>query len=183
MHRLRTFIQSFLNWATFRYAVSGVLVGLFTLGMPILLNAEFGLPLEACIPIIYVLGVTIQFTAQRVFVFRHVEEFALPMRRQILWYVVIIAIQYPLNAAATAVLPGVLGLSERIVYVGATLSIALLTLLFLRRNVFHARDELQTIVDSAGAHGLGPEHAGRPTPFESEREPSRRAAAVTSPPG
>jgi putative flippase GtrA len=172
MTRLRTFIESFLTWATLRYGISGVLLALFTLGMPILLNVAFGLPLEACIPIIYVVGVALQFTSQRLFVFRHVEEFALPMRRQILWYVVLVAIQYPLNAVATAILPSVLGVPQRLVYVGVTLAIAVLTLLFLRRNVFHARDELETMVDSAGAHGLGPEHAGHPAALSSEHEPA-----------
>jgi hypothetical protein len=90
------------------------------------------------------------------------------MRRHILWYLVIIAIQYPTNAAATALLPSWLGLSERLVYIGVTPSIAVLTLLFLRANVFHARDELEAIVDSAQAHGLTPEHPDSSTTDERE---------------
>jgi putative flippase GtrA len=168
MTRLRAFIASFLNWATFRYGIAGISVALLTIGLPILLNSQFGFPLEACIPFTYVLGVVLQFTLQRVFVFRHVTEFALPIRRQILWYLVIIAIQYPTNAAATALLPSWLGLSERLVYIGVTPSIAVLTLLFLRANVFHARDELEAIVDSAQAHGLTPEHPDSSTTDERE---------------
>jgi putative flippase GtrA len=138
MRRPRAFVASLMTWATLRFAISGATVAAFYLGAPLLVNATLGVPLEAALPVVYVLAVMLQFTLQRLFVFRHVSEFALTMRRQMLWYVMIAAIQYPLSAAATALLPGWLGLPERVVYVAATLVIALATFLFLRRNVFHA---------------------------------------------
>jgi putative flippase GtrA len=152
MTRFRSFVRGLCTWSTLRYAISGTIVGVFSLGMPLLLNAKFGVPLEVCIPIVYVLSATLQFTFQRVFVFRHVERFALPMHRQALWYVVIAAVQYPASAISTAVLPSILGVPARAVYVVATLVIALLTFLFLRKNVFHAHDELEAVVDAADRH-------------------------------
>ena len=163
MRRLREFVGSFLTWATLRFAVSGLVVGLFYLGMPLLVNAVLGVPLEACLPVIYVLAVMLQFTLQRLFVFRHVSEFALSTRRQVLWYVMIAAIQYPLSAAATAVLPGWLGLRERVVYVAATLLIAFATFLFLRRNVFHGAD----VASAADSPDSTP--AGHVDPSETQR--------------
>jgi putative flippase GtrA len=138
---IETLIRSLATWATVRYAISGTIVAVFYLGMPILINAELGIPLEACLPVVYVIAVMLQFTLQRLFVFRHVSEFALSIRRQVLWYVVIAAIQYPLSALATAFLPSLLGVPERAVYVVATLTIAFLTFLFLRGNVFHSHDD------------------------------------------
>ncbi len=140
-------IHGLITWSTLRYAISGSIVGLFSLGMPVLINIELGIPLEVCIPIIYVLAVVLQFSLQRVFVFRHVETFALPLRRQVLWYVAIAAVQYPASALATAFLPTLIGVPARLVYVVATLVIAVLTFLFLRKNVFHAHDELESIVE------------------------------------
>ena len=68
-----------------------------------------GVPIEVAIPIAYVLAVTLHFNLQRHFVFRHVDEFALSTRQQIGRYVVIGAIQYPITALATALLPGCWG--------------------------------------------------------------------------
>jgi putative flippase GtrA len=154
-------IRSLVTWSTMRYAISGAIVGLFSLGMPILLNAELGVPLEVCIPIIYVLAAMLQFTFQRVFVFRHVERFALPMHRQALWYVVIVAVQYPVSALSTAFLPSLLGVPARAVFVVATLAVALLVFLFLRKNVFHAHDELEVVVDAADQRLVGEDRVAR----------------------
>lgn len=152
MTRPYEFLRGFVTWATVRYAISGTIVGVFYLGMPIVLNVAFGVALEVSIPVFYVLAAILQFTFQRLFVFRHVERFALPMHRQALWYVVIAAVQYPASAISTAVLPAVLGVPARAVYVVATLLIALLTFLFLRKNVFHSHDEFEAVVDAADRH-------------------------------
>jgi putative flippase GtrA len=133
-----------VSWSTFRYAISGTVVTGFSFATPIVLNAVFSIPLEACLPPVYVLAFTLQFTLQRLFVFRHVRDFALSIRQQAAWYVMIAAIQYPLTAAATAVLPGWLGVSEREVYVISSLVVAFATFLFLRRNVFHGSGDLPT---------------------------------------
>jgi hypothetical protein len=150
LERPHTLIRSLLTWSTLRYAISGTIVGVFSLAMPVLLNAEFGVALEVCIPIIYVLSAMLQFSLQRLFVFRHIEKFALPMHRQGLWYVAIAAFQYPVSALSTAFLPSLLGVPARAVYVVATLAVALLTLLFLRTNVFH---ELELVTGLEAAEG------------------------------
>jgi putative flippase GtrA len=156
--------------ATIRYAISGAIVGVLYLGMPIFLNSVFGIPLEACLPVVYVLAITLQFTLQRLFVFRHVSEFALSIRRQALWYVMIAAIQYPLSAAATALLPSLLRVPERLVYVVATLVISLATFLFLRRSVFHESAPISSAPDSGAAgaerHGPSSERNAAPSVIE-----------------
>jgi putative flippase GtrA len=139
MTQLRAFILSLFTWTTLRYTMAGGLVTLFNLGAPIGLSAALDLPLEACIPASYVLAAMLQFTLQRLFVFRHVSEFALSIRSQMLWYVAITAVQYPLVALSTAFLPSLLGVRERIVYLVAAAIIAVVTFLILRSNVFHGR--------------------------------------------
>jgi putative flippase GtrA len=129
-------LSKFVTWAMIRYAISGTIVAAFYLGAPIAINAVLGVPLEVCLPVVYVMAVSLQFTLQRLFVFRHITEFALTVRQQIRWYVVIAAVQYPLSALATAFLPKLLGVPQRAVYIVATLTIALCTFLFLRRRVF-----------------------------------------------
>jgi putative flippase GtrA len=152
MTRPLTFVRNFVTWAMIRYAISGTIVAVFYLGAPIAINAAFGIALEVCLPVVYVMAITLQFTLQRLFVFRHVSEFALSAKRQAMWYVVIAAIQYPLSALATAFLPKLLGLPERAVYVVATLVIALATFLFLRRRVFHAGGQLATLEGTTAVH-------------------------------
>lgn len=160
MTRLRASILGLITWSVLRYAMAGVLVTLFNLGMPVLLSITFGIPLEECIPASYVLAAMLQFTLQRLFVFRHISEFALSLRRQALWYVMIVAIQYPIAALATAFLPSVLGLSERIVYVVTALTVAFATFLFLRRNVFQSREEINLGEPIASAGSPADESVG-----------------------
>ena len=110
-------LRKFVTWAMIRYAISGAIVAAFYLGAPIAVNTLLGLPLEVCLPVAYVMAVALQFTLQRLFVFRHITEFALTVRQQIRWYIVIAAVQYPLSALATAFLPKLLGVPQRAVYV------------------------------------------------------------------
>ncbi len=146
-------LRNLVTWAMVRYAISGTIVAVFYLGAPIAINAALGVPLEVCLPVVYVMAVSLQFTLQRLFVFRHITEFALTVSQQIRWYVVIAAVQYPLSALATAFLPKLLGVPQRAVYVVATLTIALCTFLFLRRRVFHggpgpAADSAASVAES-----------------------------------
>lgn len=95
------------------------------------------MPIEAAIPIAYLLAITLQFNLQRHFVFRHVDEFALPVRHQIGRYAIIAAVQYPTTALATAVLPGWLGVSERVVFLVVAVCMSITIFLVLRSRVFH----------------------------------------------
>lgn len=120
-----------------RYAITGVIVGVVYIGTPVVLNGGFGVPVEVAIPLAYLVAITLHFNLQRHFVFRHISSFALSARQQIGRYVIIGAVQYPTTAIATAVLPSVLGLSQRITYVVVTLTMSLGSFLLLRTHIFH----------------------------------------------
>lgn len=127
-----------------RYGIAGATVAAVYLATPLVVNGVFGVPIQVAIPFAYLLAITLHFNLQRHFVFRHVREFALPFRQQVGRYVVIGAIQYPITALATAFLPGLLGVSERVMFVIITLVISVTFFLVLRGHVFHpsAGDEL-----------------------------------------
>lgn len=121
-----------------RFGVAGATVALTYVGFTLLLSGPGGLPIQAAIPVAYVLAVCLHFVLQRVFVFRHADEFTLSTGEQVRRYVVIGLIQYALTASATALLPGVLDVSEQLVYVGTVAVLSACTFLVLRRRVFHA---------------------------------------------
>jgi putative flippase GtrA len=123
-----------------RYGISGVVVTSFYLGMPIVVSDVFGWPLQALIPTALVLAATLQFTLQRRFVFRHVDAFALSVRAQALWYVIIAAIQYPTTALGTFLLPKLFGIPDRVAFIVTSLTFSLFFFLFIRRRVFHASE-------------------------------------------
>jgi putative flippase GtrA len=101
----------------------------------------FGIPLQVAIPIAFVLTATMQFTLQRKFVFRHVDEFAFSVRKQVIWYLVVGSIQYPTTALGTFVLPKLLGISDRIAFLSTSLAFSVVFFLFIRGRVFHPASE------------------------------------------
>ena len=122
------------------------------LAVPLLLHDLLGLPIEAAIPIGYALAITLHFNLQRHFVFRHIDEFALTAKQQIGRYVVIAAIQYPITALATAVLPGLLHISADAAFVIITLTISLTFFLVLRGHVFHPGVKEELIIEAHAEH-------------------------------
>jgi putative flippase GtrA len=141
MQRVAALLDRPDSGAMVRYVVAGATVAAVYLGTPLALTGLFGLPIQAAIPIAYVAAVSLHFNLQRHFVFRHVPAFALSTRAQIGRYVMIGAIQYPAAAISTAVLPSVLGVNERVVYVCTAITISLIFFLVLRTHVFHAAPE------------------------------------------
>jgi putative flippase GtrA len=129
-----------LTGQTIRYGISGVVVTALYLGLPILLSDGFGWPLQVAIPIAYVLAVSLQFVLQRHFVFRHVDAFALTVRAQLVWYVAVGAIQYPTTAVGTFALPRLLGISDRLAFLGTSVVFSLVFFLFIRQRVFHGSE-------------------------------------------
>ena len=126
-----------LTASAIRYGIAGAIVAAFYLSVPLLLTGPLGVPIQVAIPVAYLLSITLHFNLQRRFVFRHVEQFALPVRDQIGRYAAIAAIQYPTTALAIALLPKLLGVSERVVFVGVTVCISIAFFLILRGRVFH----------------------------------------------
>jgi putative flippase GtrA len=121
-----------------RYGISGAVVAAFYLGMPIAVSAAFDWPLQAMIPIAFVLAAVLQFTLQRIFVFGHVEEFALSTRAQAVWFAIVGAVQYPTTALGTLLLPAIFGMPDRVAFLIISVIFSLCFFLFIRSRVFHA---------------------------------------------
>ena len=120
-----------------RYGIAGATVAVVYLGIPWVFNANLGVPIQIVIPIAYVAAISLHFTLQRHFVFRHVEQFALTRREQAARYVAFGVVQYPTTALATALLPHLLHISAWGAFVGITLAVSGTFFLILRRHVFH----------------------------------------------
>lgn len=141
MQRLRPLAGHPLVGPTLRYGVAGSAVAVVYLGLPLLLNGVLDVAIQIGIPTAYALAIVLHFTLQRHFVFRHVSKFALSGREQAGRYVVVAAIQYPVTALSTALLPGVVGLSEPQTYICTALAISISFYLVLRSHVFHPKEE------------------------------------------
>lgn len=148
---IRVLLRHPLAGAAVRYGVAGATVGVVYLSIPLLLNTVLGIPIEVVIPIAYLVAVTLHFNLQRHFVFRHVDAFALSVRGQIGRYIAIGAIQYPTTALATAFLPGLLGVDERVMFVIITLSMSGVFFLLLRGHVFHPNAEEELAAEQRAA--------------------------------
>lgn len=140
IRRFRPLTAVLFDWSTIRYGIAGAITALVYLGLPVVLNGEAGIPIQVAIPLAYVTAVALQFNLQRHFVFRHVPAFALTQRAQVGRYVMIGAVQYPATALATALLPPLLGLSERATFVVVALAMSLMIFLVLRTHIFHATE-------------------------------------------
>lgn len=146
-------IRALLEQSLVRYGAAGATVGLVYLVTPLVLNELVGVPLEVAILLGYVLAVTLHFNLQRHFVFRHVDEFALSAHQQIVRYLAIGAVQYPITALATGFLPELLGVSQRVIFVLVTLLISAASFLLLRGHVFHPNAEEEPIAEAPAGNG------------------------------
>jgi putative flippase GtrA len=129
--------QSGLLGQGMRYALAGSFVALVYLLTTTFLAVVVGMPFTEALPIGFALQLAVHFTLQRVFVWVHDEEFALPFRHQARRYLLVAGMQLGVTIASTSVLPPVLHLSSEIVYL---LTVALLTIanfLLFRNVVFH----------------------------------------------
>jgi putative flippase GtrA len=120
-----------------RYAASGVLVALVYLLATTFLAVVVGLPFEVALPIGFALMLSVHFTLQRLFVWVHEEEFALPFPHQARRYLVVAGAQYAITATTTSLLPSVLGLSPEGVYLITVPLLASANFLLFRNVVFH----------------------------------------------
>jgi putative flippase GtrA len=103
------------------------------------LSSVVGLPFELALTIGFCIAVAVHFTLQRLFVWIHHEEFALPLHHQAGRYLVSAGTQYGLTLASTSLLPPVLGLPVEVVYLATVLVLVCGNFLILRHGVFHAR--------------------------------------------
>ena len=122
-----------------RFALAGGTVALVYLTTTTVLAEVVGMPFQAALAIGFCVGLLVHFTLQRLFVWRHYEEFALPLHHQAGRYLVVAAIQYGVTVASTSLLPAALGVSTELVYL-ATVAVVLSTnFLVFRHGIFHAK--------------------------------------------
>ncbi len=120
-----------------RFAVAGVTVSLIYIATTTVLAIVVGVPFQAAILIGYCLALSIHFTLQRLFVWAHEKQFALPLHRQLSWYLLAAAAQYGITALGTLLLPPVLGLPTEVVYLLVVLPVTLANFLLFRFVIFH----------------------------------------------
>lgn len=125
-----------------RFALAGGLVALVYTLTTILLADVVGLAFQLALLIGSCVGLAMHFTLQRVFVWVHHEEFALPLHHQVGRYLLMAVIQYGLTAASIAVLPEALGLPTELVYLGTVAVLVSVNFVVFRYRIFHAKPEM-----------------------------------------
>jgi putative flippase GtrA len=134
----------------FRFALSGALVAVVYATATTLLHGALGLPFELALAIGYVLSAVVHYTLQRIFVWRHAEQFALQAHRQLVRYLCVSGSQYGLTALATARLPGLLDVPVEAVYLVAIFTLAVINFIIFRTHVFHAGGAARAIESQPG---------------------------------
>ncbi len=122
-----------------RFALAGGTVALIYLTTTIVLADAVGMPFQAALAIGTCVALMVHFTLQRVFVWTHHEEFALPLHHQAGRYLTVAAVQYGVTAASTSVLPGLLGVATEIVYLATVAVVLSVNFLVFRQLIFHAK--------------------------------------------
>jgi putative flippase GtrA len=121
-----------------RFALAGGTVALIYLSTTLILADVVGLPFQIALAIGFGVGLVVHFTLQRMFVWAHHEEFALPLRHQAGRYLAAAAVQYGVTAASTSLLPSALGVSTEAVYLGTVAVVFSTNFVVFRHGIFHA---------------------------------------------
>jgi putative flippase GtrA len=122
-----------------RFALSGGTAALVYLGSTTVLAEVVGAPFQVALAIGFSLGLVVSFTLQRLFVWLHDDEFALPLSHQLGRYLLAAVLQYGVTAASTALLPAPLGVSAEIVYLATVAVVVSTNFLVFRYGIFHAK--------------------------------------------
>ena len=122
-----------------RFALAGGIVALVYLTTTTVLAEVFGVPFQAALAIGFCAGLLVHFTLQRLFVWTHHEEFALPLQRQVGRYLLVAGAQYGVTAAATSLLPSALGVSAEAVYLVTVAVVVSTNFVVFRYGIFHAK--------------------------------------------
>jgi putative flippase GtrA len=122
-----------------RFAIAGSIVLVVYLGTTTLMANVVDLPFQVALIIGFSVALVVHFSLQRLFVWAHHEEFALPLHHQLGRYLTMSAAQYGLTAASTAVLPSALGVSDEVVYIATVAVVYSLNFVVFRNGIFHAQ--------------------------------------------
>lgn len=120
-----------------RFAVSGSAVAVVYVAVTTVLHDVVAVPFQTALAIGFVVSVALNFTLQRVFVWRHFEGFALAARHQAVRYLCMSGGQYGLTVLSTSRLPPLLGLPVEVVYLATMITLAAINFLVFRHRVFH----------------------------------------------
>jgi len=135
---LRTSRSGLIGEGT-RFALAGGTVALVYLLTTTLLAGVAGLPFQAALALGFGVSIVVHFTLQRVFVWTHHGEFALPLGHQVGRYLAVAAMQYGVTAASIGLLPSALGVSTEVVYLATVAVVLSINFLVFRHGIFHAR--------------------------------------------
>jgi putative flippase GtrA len=139
-----------------RFAVAGGTVALVYLTLTLVLADIVGLPFQAALAIGFCIATIVHFTLQRVFVWIHHEEFALPMHRQAARYLLAASAQYGLTAASTSLLPDALDAPTEVVYLTTLAAVISMNFLVFRHGIFHGSAPGEETDRSPGEPGDAP---------------------------
>ena len=96
-----------------------------------------GLPFELALILGFSSAICLHFTLQRIFVWVHAADFALPVQHQVLRYLVVVGSQYGITALATGFLPAALGVPTEVVYLITASLLAVTNFMVMGSRVFH----------------------------------------------
>lgn len=122
-----------------RFVTVGGTVACLYLGITAGLSA-LGAPFQLALAVGYFLAVGTHFLLHRHFTFSSDAGYALRASHQLRGFLLVAVCQYLLTAGLVAVLPGLLHVDRRIVWLGAVVAIAGGTFLLLKTRLFHPPD-------------------------------------------
>jgi len=121
-----------------RFAIAGGIVWCVYVVATLGFSHVAGLPFQAALALGFAVAVSTHFALQRMFVWIHHEEFALPVERQVGRYLIVAGVQYGLTALVTSTVPDALGVPTDVVYLATAVCITAGNFVILRTRVFHA---------------------------------------------
>ena len=122
-----------------RFAISGTVVALVYVTVTTVLHDLFDVRFQLALALGFLVGVSLHFTLQRLFVWRHHEKFALRARHQAARYLGVCGLQYGITALSTSQLPRLLGLPVEVVYLLTLIAVTGSNFIVFRGRVFHAQ--------------------------------------------
>jgi putative flippase GtrA len=174
-----------VGWEGLRFILAGSAVTCIYITVTTVLASVVGTPFQVALAIGFCTGLAVHFTLQRLFVWRHETEFALPLRHQAGRYLVVSALQYAITAATTSLLAPALAVPTEIVYLLTVVVIVCANFLLFRHVIFHADEAppqqasaVRRLDMSSTTTGQARPKADRKPPAASERRglPGRLAA-------
>jgi putative flippase GtrA len=122
-----------------RFALTGAAVTLLYLLVTTGLHDALTVPFQVALLCGFATAVAAHFTLQRTFVWTHPDGYAPSAHHQAGRYLGVVALQYCATAAATALLPGPLGVRVTFIYLATTVIISVVNFLAFRARIFHPR--------------------------------------------